>query len=83
VASVPQPAIISPHRLPPGIDTSVVHPARRYNYFLGGKYNFTADREAGDAVIAEYPFIRTASSRGWSAPSRRAATWCSRTLRAT
>ncbi|MEV0811045.1 SAM-dependent methyltransferase [Micromonospora sp. NPDC050200] len=40
------------------IDTSVAHPARRYNYWLGGKDNFQADRESGDAVAALFPTIR-------------------------
>ncbi|MGW4460760.1 SAM-dependent methyltransferase [Micromonospora sp. NPDC004704] len=37
------------------IDTSVVHPARRYNYWLGGKDNFAVDRESGDQVAAVFP----------------------------
>ncbi|MGC4747504.1 SAM-dependent methyltransferase [Micromonospora sp. DT201] len=43
------------------IDTSVAHPARRYNYWLGGKDNFQADRESGDAMAAAFPTIRTAA----------------------
>jgi hypothetical protein len=42
-------------RKPPKIDTSVAHVARIYNYWLGGKDNFAADREAGDAAIKAYP----------------------------
>jgi hypothetical protein len=38
----------------------VAHPARRYDYWLGGKDNFAADRESGDAIAAQYPAIRTA-----------------------
>ncbi|WP_091202190.1 SAM-dependent methyltransferase [Micromonospora narathiwatensis] len=41
------------------IDPSVPHPARRYDYWLGGKDNFAADRRSGDAVAAAYPAIRT------------------------
>ncbi|MFC0003776.1 SAM-dependent methyltransferase [Micromonospora siamensis] len=41
------------------IDTTVVHPARRYNYWLGGKDNFAVDRESGDRIAAVYPGIRT------------------------
>jgi hypothetical protein len=37
------------------IDTSVAHPARRYDYWLGGKVNFEADRKSGDAVAAAFP----------------------------
>ncbi|SBT39387.1 SAM-dependent methyltransferase [Micromonospora auratinigra] len=40
------------------IDTSVAHPARRYNYWLGGKDNFQADRESGDQMAALFPSIR-------------------------
>ena len=39
-------------------DVSVAHVARVYNYWLGGKDNFTADRIAGDNTIAVYPGIR-------------------------
>lgn len=40
-----------------GLDTSVAHPARVYNYWLGGKDHFAADREAAEAAIAVNPFI--------------------------
>jgi hypothetical protein len=43
----------------PRIDTSVAHPARRYDYLLGGKDNFAADRESGDRLIAAVPTMRT------------------------
>ncbi|MEU1841475.1 SAM-dependent methyltransferase [Micromonospora chersina] len=43
------------------IDTSVAHPARRYNYWLGGKDNFQADRESGDAMAARFPTIRVSA----------------------
>jgi len=36
------------------------HPARRYDYWLGGRDNFAADRESGDAIAAAFPAIRTA-----------------------
>ena len=39
----------------PAFDTSVAHQARMYDYLLGGKDNFAADREAGEAMIAAYP----------------------------
>ncbi|WP_307871890.1 SAM-dependent methyltransferase [Micromonospora sp. U21] len=43
------------------IDTTVAHPARRYNYLLGGKDNFAADRESGDALAAAMPTVRLAA----------------------
>src|SRR5438552_9402003 len=39
------------------IDTTVSHSARIWNYWLGGKDNFAADREAGDRVAAMLPGI--------------------------
>jgi hypothetical protein len=45
---------------PPTIDTTVAHSARRYDYWLGGKDNFAADRESGDAIAAAFPSVRTA-----------------------
>ena len=44
----------------PRIDTSVPHPARVYDYFLGGTDNFEADRIAAEAAIKTFP--RTAES---------------------
>ena len=43
------------------LDTSVPNPARRYDYWLGGKDNFAADRESGDAIERIYPHIRTSA----------------------
>ena len=40
------------------LDTSAAHIARVYDYWLGGKDNFTADRAAGEATMAVYPGIR-------------------------
>ncbi len=40
-----------------GIDTTVPHSARIWNYWLGGKDNYPVDREAGDAWIAVDPQI--------------------------
>jgi hypothetical protein len=48
------------HRWDPdlGIDISVAHPARVYDYWLGGKDNFEADRVAGERVLAVSPGLR-------------------------
>ena len=40
-----------------GFDARVAHPARIYDYWLGGKDNFESDRAAGDAMIQQYPDI--------------------------
>jgi len=40
------------------LDTSVAHPARVYDYWLGGKDNFAADREAAERVLAAAPGLR-------------------------
>lgn len=45
---------------PPPIDTTMAHSARRYDYWLGGKDNFAADRESGDAIAAAFPSVRIA-----------------------
>ena len=37
------------------IDTSVAHPARMYDYYIGGKDNFPADREAAEKFLAHVP----------------------------
>ena len=39
----------------PTFDISVAHIARVYDYLLGGKDNYEADRKAGDAAIEAYP----------------------------
>ncbi len=42
---------------PPAFDTSVAHIARVYDYWLGGKDNYAADRAVGDQVKQAYPNI--------------------------
>jgi O-methyltransferase involved in polyketide biosynthesis len=39
------------------LDAGVAHSARVYDYWLGGKDNFAADREAAEAAMAANPFI--------------------------
>jgi hypothetical protein len=50
-----------PDWLPPELNTGVAHTARVYNYWLGGKENFAADRALGDAIIAALPTTRLAA----------------------
>ncbi|MGH3341984.1 MAG: SAM-dependent methyltransferase [Carbonactinosporaceae bacterium] len=40
-----------------GLDTRVAHNARVWNYWLGGKDHFAADREVGDRVFQMFPDI--------------------------
>ena len=43
------------------LQTDRAHSARVYDYFLGGKTNFAADREAGDKIIEEWPGSRASA----------------------
>lgn len=45
--------------LPTRIDTSVAHEARVYDYWLGGRDNYPADRALADAIATHIPAIRT------------------------
>jgi S-adenosyl methyltransferase len=42
---------------PSSFDTSIAHPARVYDYLLGGKDNYEADRVAAEAAIAGSPTV--------------------------
>ncbi|MEV4517893.1 SAM-dependent methyltransferase [Dactylosporangium sp. NPDC049525] len=44
-----------------GVDTSRPHPARRYDYLLGGKDHFAADRASADELARTFPHIRAAA----------------------
>ena len=39
----------------PGIDISRPHPARMYDYYIGGKNHFAADRAVADRALASWP----------------------------
>jgi S-adenosyl methyltransferase len=43
--------------VPPQLDTSEAHSARVWNYLLGGKDNFAADRATGDLILTMFPGI--------------------------
>jgi len=45
--------------VPPQVDTSTAHSARVYDYWLGGKDNYAADRALADAIAGHVPTIRT------------------------
>jgi S-adenosyl methyltransferase len=44
--------------LVPEIDTDRPHPARMYDYYIGGKDHFAADRVVADAALAHWPAAR-------------------------
>ena len=44
----------------PAIDTSKPHSARVYDYYLGGKDNFAADRETAQQAMQSWRAVRTA-----------------------
>ncbi|MEV6207821.1 SAM-dependent methyltransferase [Kitasatospora sp. NPDC051914] len=44
--------------VPVDLRPEVPHPARMYDYYLGGKDNFPADREAAEKVLALSPLVR-------------------------
>jgi hypothetical protein len=50
----------NPEADPPPFDTTVPHAARMYDYLLGGKDNFAADREAAEQLVAINPEARMA-----------------------
>lgn len=52
---------LAPDWVPPRVDTSRPHPARIYDYYLGGHDNFPADRLAGDQALAAMPTVATAA----------------------
>jgi hypothetical protein len=57
VAERPETSGGEPRDSPLGFDISVAHPARVYDYWLGGKDNFEPDRIAAEEVIAVRPTI--------------------------
>ena len=63
-----------PRRGAVDLRTHVPHPARVYDYWLGGKDNFAADREAAEAVIQVRPTV-VRDIRANRAFLRRAVAW--------
>jgi SAM-dependent methyltransferase len=50
--------------IPPDIRTDIAHPARVYDYWLGGKDNFAADRETAEWVLSVTPEMLDAARAG-------------------
>src|ERR1700750_903722 len=49
-------AAASPYGPPPaGLDVSAPHPARGWDYWLGGRDSFAAAKAAGEEISREYP----------------------------
>jgi S-adenosyl methyltransferase len=46
-----------PYASLPKLDTTRPHPARRYDYWLGGKDNFAADRASAQEIAKEFPTV--------------------------
>jgi trans-aconitate methyltransferase len=63
---------MSDQRLPREIDTTIAHSARIYDWWLGGKDNFAADRELGQKIVNLVP-MTPASARANRAFLHRAA----------
>ncbi|MFB6888821.1 SAM-dependent methyltransferase [Kitasatospora sp. NPDC056327] len=45
-------------RPPADLRPEIPHPARMYDYYIGGKDNFPADREAAERVLSISPMVR-------------------------
>src|SRR5256886_17702024 len=60
--------------VPPGVDPNVPSPARLYDFYLGGRHNFPADRMAAQRIITALPDLPDAA---WANRSfhQRAARW--------
>jgi SAM-dependent methyltransferase len=53
--------VTDPHVSPPLLDITTPNVARMYDYYLDGKNNFAADREAAEEVLALVPALREAA----------------------
>ena len=53
-----------PGRAVPDLRIDVAHPARVYDYVLGGKDNFPADRAAAEQAMAGWPGLTTSMRQG-------------------
>jgi hypothetical protein len=67
------PGLTATRQAPVELDTSVPHPARVYDYILGGKDNFAADQAAARAAMAANPHVATAMRENRAVMRRMAA----------
>jgi hypothetical protein len=49
---------LAPGWVPPQIDSTRAHPARIYDYLLGGKDHFPVDRDAAEVALSALPELR-------------------------
>src|SRR6266853_1967052 len=56
-----RPPVPEPQAAATGIDVSVPNPARMYDYLLGGKDNYAADRAAAQEILSAFPAVRRAA----------------------
>ena len=61
--------------LPEDINTNVAHPARVYDYWLGGKDNFPADRALAELMIEAIPNMRAMAAANRAFLSRAVRSW--------
>ena len=55
---------LAPDWVPPAVDSTKAHPARIYDYLLGGKDNFPIDREAAETALRAVPEVREMAREG-------------------
>ncbi|MBB5998628.1 SAM-dependent methyltransferase [Streptomonospora salina] len=60
------------------MDPTVPSPARLYDYFLGGKNNYAADREAAEQMLSVFPEIRMWARANRAFMARAVETMCDR-----
>lgn len=65
---------VAPGWNPPQIDPTIPHPIRMYDYMIGGKDNFQADRDAVRYLVGVWPDVQVIA-RAAEAYARRSAAW--------
>lgn len=50
--------LLAPDWNPPGVDTQQAHPARIYDFLIGGKDHFPVDRQAAETALQTMPELR-------------------------